>query len=338
MSCDIKTDKSECSNASLEEGEYLSDNLEEKFEDISEEEYLADDLEEKYEVISEEDLRHKSCIDHLLKRDVKQEVALDSSIEVKGGIKLEVCSTESLSPEDGYIDRSRNRAKKAGGLNRNKSLGGFDRYVNQRHRPFAPTHPVLEELKSINEYNPRYFELNPKQARFFVVKSYSEDDIHRSIKYGIWCSTELGNKRLDNAFRERESSAPIFLFFSVNGSGHFNGMGQMLSGVNHEASAGVWAQDKWKGQFEVKWIYVKDIPNARLRHIRLENNDNKPVTNSRDTQEVSLVRGKQLLEIFHNYKHATSIFDNFMLFEKRQEDEARKSKVKIGYKKEKFGF
>ena len=38
------------------------------------------------------------------------------------------------------------------------------------------------------------------------------------------------------------------------------------------------------GKFQVRWIYVKDVPNSQLRHIRLENNENKPVTNSRDTQ------------------------------------------------------
>jgi hypothetical protein len=36
----------------------------------------------------------------------------------------------------------------------------------------------------------------------------------------------------------------------------------------------------------VKWHVIKDIPNGVLRHITLENNENKPVTNSRDTQEV----------------------------------------------------
>ena len=40
---------------------------------------------------------------------------------------------------------------------------------------------------------------------------------------------------------------PVFLFFSVNGSGHFCGMAQMLNGVDYHSSAGVWAQDKWKG-------------------------------------------------------------------------------------------
>lgn len=155
-------------------------------------------------------------------------------------------------------------------------------------------HPTLDDLQIRNEYNPKEFDLSPKNARFFVIKSYSEDDIHRSIKYEIWCSTEHGNKRLDAAFREREGKGPIYLFFSVNGSGHFCGIAQMMSCVDYNSSSNVWAQDKWKGQFRVKWVYVKDVPNNPLRHIRLENNENKPVTNSRDTQEVPYEKGKQV--------------------------------------------
>jgi len=47
-----------------------------------------------------------------------------------------------------------------------------------------------------------------------------------------------------------------------------------------------WQQDKWNGFFPVKWHIIKDVPNPQFRHILLENNENKPVTNSRDTQEV----------------------------------------------------
>ncbi|XP_025090552.1 YTH domain-containing family protein 1-like [Pomacea canaliculata] len=185
----------------------------------------------------------------------------------------------------------------------------------------ATSHPVLEKLKQENQYNPREFNLSPKGARFFIIKSYSEDDIHRSIKYNIWCSTEHGNKRLDQAFREREGKGPVYLIYSVNGSGHFCGIAQMVSPVDYNKNSGVWAQDKWKGQFEVKWVYVKDVPNSQLRHIRLENNENKPVTNSRDTQEVPPEKGKQVLKILHNYKHTTSIFDDFVHYEKRQEED-----------------
>ncbi|XP_028134072.1 YTH domain-containing family protein 3 isoform X1 [Diabrotica virgifera virgifera] len=182
----------------------------------------------------------------------------------------------------------------------------------------ALTHPVLDELKGKNNYNPTDFDLTAPNARFFVIKSYSEDDIHRSIKYEIWCSTEHGNKRLDNAYRERGN---IYLFFSVNGSGHFCGMAQMVTPVDYNANSSVWSQDKWKGQFKVRWIYVKDVPNVQLRHIRLENNDNKPVTNSRDTQEVPHSKGVQVLRIMHAYRHSTSIFDDFIHYEKRQEEE-----------------
>ncbi|KAK2527992.1 Ythdf3 [Columba guinea] len=182
-------------------------------------------------------------------------------------------------------------------------------------------HPVLEKLKAINNYNPKDFDWNLKNGRVFIIKSYSEDDIHRSIKYSIWCSTEHGNKRLDAAYRSLNGKGPLYLLFSVNGSGHFCGVAEMKSVVDYNAYAGVWSQDKWKGKFDVKWIFVKDVPNNQLRHIRLENNDNKPVTNSRDTQEVPLEKAKQVLKIIATFKHTTSIFDDFAHYEKRQEEE-----------------
>ncbi|XP_031700539.1 YTH domain-containing family protein 1-like [Anarrhichthys ocellatus] len=187
--------------------------------------------------------------------------------------------------------------------------------------PGAESHPVLDKLRASHSYNPKDFEWNLKNGRVFIIKSYSEDDIHRSIKYSIWCSTEHGNKRLDSAFRAMNAKGPVYLLFSVNGSGHFCGVAEMRSPVDYGTSAGVWAQDKWKGKFDVDWLFVKDVPNSQLRHIRLENNDNKPVTNSRDTQEVPLEKAKQVLKIIATYKHTTSIFDDFSHYEKRQEEE-----------------
>uniref|UniRef100_A0A673ZY30 YTH domain-containing family protein n=1 Tax=Salmo trutta TaxID=8032 RepID=A0A673ZY30_SALTR len=188
-------------------------------------------------------------------------------------------------------------------------------------------HPVLEKLRLVNNYNPKDFDWNPKQGRVFIIKSYSEDDIHRSIKYNIWCSTEHGNKRLDAAYRSLGAKGPLYLLFSVNGSGHFCGVAEMRSPVDYNTCAGVWSQDKWKGRFDVRWIFVKDVPNSQLRHIRLENNENKPVTNSRDTQEVPLDKARQVLKIIAGYKHTTSIFDDFSHYEKRQEEEECVKKV-----------
>jgi len=61
----------------------------------------------------------------------------------------------------------------------------------------------------------------------------------------------------------------------------------MTGPVSFDRDMDFWQQDKWSGSFPVKWHIIKDVPNSYFRHIILHNNENKPVTNSRDTQEVS---------------------------------------------------
>lgn len=75
----------------------------------------------------------------------------------------------------------------------------------------------------------------------------------------------------------------------VNASGQFCGVAEMTGPVDFHRDMDFWQQDKWSGSFPVKWHFIKDLPNPNFRHIILENNENKPVTNSRDTQEVLIV-------------------------------------------------
>lgn len=99
--------------------------------------------------------------------------------------------------------------------------------------------------------------------------------MQKSLKHEIWSSTVLGNKRLDTAFREFSKTGPIYLFFSVNGSRHFCGVAEMLTPyviyirgswsmltlrVDESQNSTVWASDKWKGIFKVRWIFVRDVP------------------------------------------------------------------------------
>ena len=51
------------------------------------------------------------------------------------------------------------------------------------------------------------------------------------------------------------------------------------------------------GGLVCRWIFIKDIPNTALKGVMLPNNENKPVTKSRDTQEVLLPQGIELLKI-----------------------------------------
>lgn len=97
---------------------------------------------------------------------------------------------------------------------------------------FASTPIDVPSLIATKGYNPSTFETRPQFARFFVIKSYTEDDVHKSLKYEIWSSTDPGNKRLDKAFKDTAGRGPIYLFFSVNASGHFCGMAEMLTPVS----------------------------------------------------------------------------------------------------------
>lgn len=100
-------------------------------------------------------------------------------------------------------------------------------------------------------------------------------------------------------------------------------MAEMMSPVDYEHKTDVWQMsNKWQGKFEIKWIYVKDVPNQQFRNIRLENNENKPVTNSRDTQEIPYEKGKLMLKTLHMYRDKTSIFDDFQYYESKQAEEA----------------
>ncbi|CAI9776754.1 unnamed protein product [Fraxinus pennsylvanica] len=171
------------------------------------------------------------------------------------------------------------------------------------------------------QYNQLDFPDNYSDAKFYIMKSYSEDDVHKSIKYNTWASTPNGNKKLDIAYEDAQQKSvdcPVFLFFSVNTSGQFVGVAEMTGPVDFDKNVEYWQQDKWIGCFPVKWHIVKDVPNSLLKHIILENNENKPVTNSRDTQEVKLDQGLEMLKIFKDHASKQSVLDDFDFYEDRQ--------------------
>ncbi|KAJ6394896.1 hypothetical protein OIU77_023998 [Salix suchowensis] len=185
------------------------------------------------------------------------------------------------------------------------------------------------------QYNLPDFETEYSNAKFFVIKSYNEDDVHKSIKYDVWASTPNGNKKLDAAFHNAEvvssetsTKCPIFLFFSVNGSGQFVGLAEMVGQVDFNKDMDFWQIDKWNGFFPVKWHVIKDIPNSQLRHIVLENNDGHSVTFSRDTQEIGLEKGLEMLNIFKSYSAKTSILDDFNFYENREKSSKTKKSNK----------
>ncbi|KAJ0818464.1 putative YTH domain-containing protein [Helianthus annuus] len=218
--------------------------------------------------------------------------------------------------------------------------------VKGQNVALSSTDGVKEESKEVKEVNatPDREQYNKTEcpetyedAKFFIIKSYSEDDVHKSIKYNVWASTQNGNKKLDSAYREaqqKSEACPIFLFFSVNTSGQFVGVAEMVGAVDFNKSLEYWQQDKWIGCFPVKWHIVKDLPNGLLKHIILEYNENKPVTNSRDTQEVKLAQGLQMIKIFKEHSSKQCVLDDFEFYEDRQKKIQQKKAKQQQFKKQ----
>ncbi|CAM8986355.1 unnamed protein product [Rhodiola kirilowii] len=223
----------------------------------------------------------------------------------------------SVSGYDGSIDLlgEQNRGPRA---SKPKSQAAPDQsFPSGNSKSSTPT-PKVDHNET---YNQPDFVTDYDAAKFFIIKSYSEDNVHKSIKYGVWASTPNGNRKLDAAYREAkemQGACPVFLLFSVNASAQFCGVAEMTGPVDFEKSVDYWQQDKWSGQFPVKWHMIKDVPNSQFRHIVLEYNDNKPVTNSRDTQEVKLEQGIEILKIFKSYETEMSILDDFDFYEERE--------------------
>lgn len=136
------------------------------------------------------------------------------------------------------VDNTRGRAR----VTDPSSLGGgyngsFDILNEQNRGPRAskPKTQISEDLDSSadakknskgsgneheesNNNNSTEFVTDYENAKFFIIKSYSEDNVHKSIKYNVWASTPNGNKKLDAAYREAKDEkepCPVFLLFSV---------------------------------------------------------------------------------------------------------------------------
>ncbi|XP_057799991.1 uncharacterized protein LOC131015576 isoform X2 [Salvia miltiorrhiza] len=143
-------------------------------------------------------------------------------------------------------------------------------------------------------------------TKFFLIKSDSEDDVHKSIKHNMWSCTPYGNRKLNAAYNDAQRiGCPIFLFFSVNVFGQFCGMAEMSGPVDFHRDMDL---DKRSGSFPVKWHIIKDLSHLNLfRHTILHNNENMPVTDNRDIQRISFNKGLDMFRLFKGCTSKTSL-------------------------------
>lgn len=126
----------------------------------------------------------------------------------------------SYANENLYASSELNRGPRAGRCSKNpKEIGSVTIAVKGQNLASIGKEDCSSLVSDKGQYNREDFPEEYSDAKFFIIKSYSEDDIHKSIKYSVWASTPNGNKKLDAAFQESRGKAggcPVFLFFSVS--------------------------------------------------------------------------------------------------------------------------
>ncbi|XP_054034566.1 3'-5' RNA helicase YTHDC2 [Dryobates pubescens] len=131
-------------------------------------------------------------------------------------------------------------------------------------------------------------------VRYFIMKSSNLQNIDISQQKGVWSTTPSNEQKLNRAFW---ASSLVYLIFSVQGSGHFQGFARMASEIGCEKSQD-WGSAGFGGVFKVEWIRKESIPFQFAHHLVNPWNDNKKVQISRDGQELEPQVGKHLLQLW----------------------------------------
>ncbi|XP_054842559.1 3'-5' RNA helicase YTHDC2 [Eublepharis macularius] len=131
-------------------------------------------------------------------------------------------------------------------------------------------------------------------VRYFIMKSSNLRNLEISQQKGIWSTTPSNERKLNRAFWE---SSVVYLVFSVQGSGHFQGFARMSSEIGREKSQD-WGSTGLGGVFKVEWIRKESLPFQFAHHLLNPWNDNKKVQISRDGQELEPQVGEQLLQLW----------------------------------------
>ncbi|OXB79485.1 UNVERIFIED_CONTAM: hypothetical protein H355_013881 [Colinus virginianus] len=144
-------------------------------------------------------------------------------------------------------------------------------------------------------------------VRYFIMKCRNWQNLNISQQKGVWSTTPSNEQKLNGAFRE---SSLVYLIFSVQRSGCFQGFGRMSSEIKYEQNQ-CWGSTGFEGVFKVEWIQKESIPFCFTRHLLNPWNGNKEVQISRDGQELEPQVGEQLLQLWgHIHSAGKALTDN----------------------------
>jgi len=96
----------------------------------------------------------------------------------------------------------------------------------------------------------------PRRVRYFIIRSYNQENVDISINVGGWATTKHNEIKLNEAYATCDE---VRLVFSVNGSNCFQGYAVMCTPVGQYRSI-IWSNGKAFGNaFGVEWRCVFNL-------------------------------------------------------------------------------
>ena len=134
--------------------------------------------------------------------------------------------------EEGNLDNNNKKTKNG------RNMFNIDPYTAQMlilrsELYIVQNYPNLVSI-SISEKlsNDKLLDYINKKTSVFIIKGFTEEDIHKAIKYNLWSSTNFGNNKLNNEYKKN----PVLLLFSTYKSDQFIGLAEMKSEVDFKKS------------------------------------------------------------------------------------------------------
>ncbi|CAH1795870.1 unnamed protein product [Owenia fusiformis] len=131
-------------------------------------------------------------------------------------------------------------------------------------------------------------------CRYFVMKSNNHKNLDISYQKRIWATTASNERKLNKAFKDGKT---VYLIFSVQGSGHFQGFAKMTSLIGKEKSPDFGAPGLG-GCFGIDWVKKANLQFQSAHHLLNPWNENKKVQVSRDGQEIEPQVGGELCKLW----------------------------------------
>lgn len=191
---------------------------------------------------------------------------------------------------------------------------------------FKNDFPRLEDYSSIEKIKRTFVALRSinstefvsEESDFVMIRVMSLDDLHKSLKYGLWASADMEkNHWLAKKFQSNlRNGTRTVLVYKIDKES-ICGVAELSSGFSEKRFDLWWNYVKLPGYFELSWLYVKNMELKAVHPEELR----RAVEKIGDFESIPREFGWQILHLIHtmNFYYLSSLFSFFKVLDCRED-------------------